>query len=65
MIELTKSNVDVQKVVAFNSAFERLLGIMQDEGYSEGGIIVEDCLKLCHNLLKGNDQNQLLFREAK
>jgi hypothetical protein len=65
MIELTKSNADVQKIVAFNSAFERLLSIVHDEGYSEGGIIVEDCLKLCHNLLKGNDQTQLLFREAK
>lgn len=65
MMELTKSNANIQKIVAFEGAFDRLLDIIQEEGYSEGGIIVEDCIKLCHNLLQGNDSNQTLFRENK
>lgn len=36
--QLTKSNAAIQKIVAFESAFERLLDIITEEGSSDGGI---------------------------
>ena len=54
-----------QKIVAFENAFERLLLIVGSEGYSDGGIIVEDCLSLLLNLLRNNLSNQNFFRETR
>ena len=42
----------LQKIIAFENAFERLLHIVSVEGNSDGGIIVEDCLSLLLNLLR-------------
>ena len=64
LIELTKSNKQIQKIVAFENAFDRLLAIIRDEGYSDGGIIVQDCIVILHNLLYDNNSNQSFFREA-
>ena len=61
---LTRSNSQIQKIVAFESAFERLMLIMNDEGYSDGSIIVEDCITVMQNLLRGNSSNQAFYREA-
>ncbi|XP_013923626.1 PREDICTED: general vesicular transport factor p115 isoform X1 [Thamnophis sirtalis] len=62
--QLTKSNAAIQKIVAFENAFERLLDIITDEGNSDGGIVVEDCLLLLQNLLKNNNSNQNFFKEG-
>ncbi|XP_074849919.1 general vesicular transport factor p115 isoform X2 [Carettochelys insculpta] len=62
--QLTKSNAAIQKIVAFENAFERLLDIVTDEGNSDGGIVVEDCLLLLQNLLKNNNSNQNFFKEG-
>uniref|UniRef100_A0A8C5SIP5 General vesicular transport factor p115 n=1 Tax=Laticauda laticaudata TaxID=8630 RepID=A0A8C5SIP5_LATLA len=62
--QLTKSNAAIQKIVAFENAFERLLDIITDEGSSDGGIVVEDCLLLLQNLLKNNNSNQNFFKEG-
>nr|XP_033816285.1 general vesicular transport factor p115 isoform X5 [Geotrypetes seraphini] len=62
--QLTKSNAAIQKIVAFENAFERLLDIVTDEGNSDGGIVVEDCLILLQNLLKNNNSNQNFFKEG-
>lgn len=35
--QLTKSNAAIQKIVAFENAFERLLDIITEEGNSDGG----------------------------
>ena len=61
---LTRSNSQIQKIVAFESAFERLMLIISDEGYSDGSIIVEDCITVMQNLLRGNSSNQAFYREA-
>ena len=61
---LTRSNSQIQKIVAFESAFERLMVIISDEGYSDGSIIVEDCITVMQNLLRGNSSNQAFYREA-
>lgn len=59
MISLTESNADLQKIVAFENAFERLLTIIDEEGAVMGGIIVQDCLQLVQNLLRYNVSNQV------
>ncbi|KAM9331432.1 general vesicular transport factor p115 [Gastrophryne carolinensis] len=62
--QLTKGNAAIQKIVAFENAFERLLNIITEEGNSDGGIVVEDCLILLQNLLKYNNSNQNFFKEG-
>lgn len=64
LIKLTKSNANIQKIVAFENAFDRLFEIVSSEGYSDGGIIVEDCLLLMLNLLKNNSSNINFFKEG-
>ncbi len=64
LITLTQTNADIQKIVAFENAFDRLMDIILEEGATEGGIVVQDCLQLCHNLLRYNVSNQNLFRES-
>ncbi|KAK2509403.1 hypothetical protein MC885_003170 [Smutsia gigantea] len=61
---LTRSNGAIQKIVAFENAFERLLDIITEEENSDGGIVVEDCLILLQNLLKNNNSNQNFFKEG-
>lgn len=39
---LTRSNGAIQKIVAFENAFERLLDIITEEGNSDGGIVWRD-----------------------
>ncbi|ORY51870.1 hypothetical protein BCR33DRAFT_655702 [Rhizoclosmatium globosum] len=64
LIALTSNNAEIQKIIAFENAFERLLGIVLAEGASEGDIIIQDCLTLTMNLLRYNVSNQNLFRES-
>ncbi|KAL2214341.1 hypothetical protein CC79DRAFT_140781 [Sarocladium strictum] len=62
---LTPSSVDIQKLVAFENAFEKLFSIIAADGsLAEGGRTVEDCLILLANLLRRNASNQSLFRES-
>ncbi|KAL3135480.1 hypothetical protein ABBQ38_005960 [Trebouxia sp. C0009 RCD-2024] len=63
LIGLTHSNQSIQQIAAFEGAFERLLSIIRDEGGADGGIVVQDCLEMMNNLLRGNSKNQCLFRE--
>lgn len=62
---LTPTSVEIQKLVAFESAFERLFSIIEADGsLADGGRTVEDCLILLANLLRRNISNQSLFRES-
>lgn len=55
LAQLTSSNLEVKKFVAFQEGFERLFDIMSDEGMLEGGgVIVKDCIDICINLLTGS-----------
>ncbi|DBA66722.1 hypothetical protein WJX79_001922 [Trebouxia sp. C0005] len=63
LIGLTHANQSIQQIAAFEGAFERLLNIVRSEGAADGGIVVQDCLEMMNNLLRGNAKNQLLFRE--
>lgn len=64
LIALTKNNASIQKIIAFENGFDRILQIIQEEGYSDGGPVVEDCLILFLNLLRNNTSNQTFFREG-
>lgn len=62
---LTPSSPDLQKLVAFENAFDRAFGIIDAEGaLTHGGIVVQDCLSLLANLLRLNVSNQSYFRET-
>ncbi|OAD57049.1 hypothetical protein WN48_02849 [Eufriesea mexicana] len=54
LIQLTKGNANIQKIVAFENAFDRIFDVITQEGNAEGGIVVEDCLLLMLNLLRGS-----------
>lgn len=62
---LTNSSLELQKLVAFENAFDRVFALIDAEGgLGQGGIIVQDCLSLFHNLIRHNSANQSLFRET-
>ena len=55
VIELARANVQIQKILAFDNAFDKLLQIMQATEYEA---VVEDCLNLVRTMLQGNESNQ-------
>ena len=62
---LTATSIDIQKLVGFESAFDRIFNIVDADGsLAEGGRSVEDCFILLANLLRRNATNQSLFRES-
>lgn len=64
LIALTEDHTEIQKLVAFESAFERIFSIIAMDGGLSGGFLVKDCLKLLKNLLAFNVSNQSFFRET-
>ncbi|WWC61902.1 uncharacterized protein I303_104488 [Kwoniella dejecticola CBS 10117] len=60
---MLNGNADLQKIVAFSGAFERLFQIIDSEGGVEGGIVVQDALTVIGCLLRFNVSNQNYFRE--
>lgn len=61
---LVDSNVDIQKLIAFEGAFEKLLDVVAQEGRIEGGVVVQDALEALEALLRYNVSNQNYFRET-
>lgn len=62
---LTPTSAELQKLVAFENAFDRIFAIIAAEGsLSQGDRVVEDCLILLANLLRFNVSNQSFFRET-
>ncbi|XP_015576207.2 golgin candidate 6 isoform X1 [Ricinus communis] len=61
---LTREAEEIQKIVVFEGAFEKIFSIIREEGGSEGGVVVQDCLQLLNNLLRNNASNQILLRET-
>ena len=65
LVALTPSSPDLQKLVAFENAFDRAFAIIDAEGgLTNGGIAIQDCLSLLANLLRLNVSNQSYFRET-
>lgn len=61
---LTREAEEIQKIVVFEGAFEKIFIIMKEEGGSDGGVVVQDCLELLNNILRNNTSNQTLLRET-
>lgn len=59
LTELTRSNAEIQKIVAFEGGFDRLLDIMGEEQMNQGGVVVVDCIVLLMALLADNPSNQV------
>jgi len=64
LIGMTDGNAEIQKLVAFENAFDALFGIMEQEGGVDGGIVVQDSLQLLANLLRYNSSNQVRNRSS-
>lgn len=58
---LISQNAEIQKILAFEGAFEKLLNIVASEGGIEGGIVVQDSLTSIDGLLRFNVSNQVCF----
>lgn len=62
---MTQGSLELQKVVAFENAFERLFALIRNDGsLSAGRELAEDCMNLLAKLLSLNASNQTLFRET-
>ncbi|KAH9623712.1 hypothetical protein KSS87_013426 [Heliosperma pusillum] len=61
---LTREAEEIQKIVVFEGAFEKIFTIVKEEGGSDGGVVVQDCLELLNNILRNNTSNQTLLRET-
>ncbi|XP_072981234.1 golgin candidate 6 isoform X1 [Typha angustifolia] len=61
---LTREAEDIQKILVFEGAFEKIFSIIKEEGGSDGGVVVQDCLELLNNLIRNNASNQILLRET-
>ncbi|OAX85373.1 hypothetical protein ACJ72_00262 [Emergomyces africanus] len=65
LIALTPSSAELQKLVAFENAFELIFSLIEAEGsLTHGSMVVADCLSLLGNLLALNVSNQSYFRET-
>ncbi|KAG4915002.1 hypothetical protein JHK87_052559 [Glycine soja] len=64
LTHLTCEAEEIQKIVVFEGAFEKIFSIIKEEGGSDGGVVVQDCLELLNNLLRKNASNQVLLRET-
>jgi hypothetical protein len=67
MIELTAHNQEIQKIAAFEGAFDRLFDIAaadEERTNGRGSTVTHDCLELVCTLLRGNVSNQNFFRET-
>ena len=56
---LLSQSPDIQKILAFEGAFEKLFNIISQEGGVEGGHMVHDSLLCVDSLLRYNTSNQV------
>ena len=61
--ELSINSKDLPVLFAFESGFELIISILDSEGWTDGGIIVQDCLQLATLVLEDNTNTQSFFRE--
>ncbi|KAG6408057.1 hypothetical protein SASPL_131059 [Salvia splendens] len=64
LVDMLMDREEIQKILVFEGAFEKIFSIIIEEGGSEGGVVVQDCLELLNNLLRNNTSNQVLLRET-
>ncbi|BHF70072.1 Vesicle-mediated ER to Golgi transport protein [Sparganum proliferum] len=65
LLTFTRSRSTIQKIVAFENVFQKVLNIVETETITDGGVVIEDCFSLIVQLLTGNKQNQMLFKDGR
>jgi len=61
LLQLTENNEQLQTFVAFRDVFSKLFQIIETEKEFENDIIVQDCLTIVYNVVKGSMVAQKLF----
>lgn len=56
---LISQSPDIQKILAFEGAFEKFFNIVAQEGGLDGGVVVQDALTCVDTLLRYNTSNQV------
>lgn len=56
---LISQSPEIQKILAFEGAFERLFNIVASENGVDGGVVVQDALKCIDGLVRFNQSNQV------
>ena len=56
---LITQSPEIQKIMAFEGAFEKLFNIVINEQGLEGGVVVQDALTCVDGLLRFNQSNQV------
>ncbi|KAH9935197.1 p115 like vesicle tethering protein [Epithele typhae] len=59
---LISQSPEIQKIMAFEGAFEKLFNIVVNEQGTEGGVVVQDALTCVDGLLRFNQSNHSYFR---
>ncbi|KAI0350605.1 hypothetical protein OH77DRAFT_1430779 [Trametes cingulata] len=59
---LVSQSPEIQKIMAFEGAFEKLFKVIVNEQGVEGGVVVQDALTCIDGLLRFNQSNQSYFR---
>ena len=59
---LISQSPNIQKVLAFEGAFERLFGLISHEGGVDGGAVAQLALSCVDGLLRFNTSNQVIFK---
>jgi hypothetical protein len=62
VLSLISQSPDIQKILAFEGAFEKLFNTIEQEGGVEGGIVVHDALICVEGLLRFNTSNQVKYQ---
>lgn len=61
---LISQSPEIQKILAFEGAFERLFNIVASENGVDGGVVVQDALKCIDGLVRFNQSNQSYLRNS-
>ncbi|EAU91236.2 hypothetical protein CC1G_06871 [Coprinopsis cinerea okayama7 len=61
---LLAQSSEIQKVLAFEGAFEKFFNIITQEGGIEGGVVANGALACVDGLLRFNSSNQSYFKET-
>lgn len=56
---IISQNPEIQKIMAFEGAFEKLFNIIVSEQGLEGSVVVQDALTCVDGLLRFNQSNQV------
>ncbi len=60
--QLTANNDEMKKVVVFDEGFEKIFGIISNEGGCyDAGLVIQDCLRILNNVLTDSEVVQRYF----